>query len=145
VGGRIAINAVRVGDTVHAWDAAEAAMTMARITHIHTAVSNKLVDIVLDGDEVITCTPMHQFYTTEWTSARSLREGDLLVTRDGTVEVRSVRHRAARRKVFNLVVAGMNTYFVGINGALVRSVKPVSPINGGQRRRVAAGAGSARA
>lgn len=108
-------------------------MTMQRVSRVHTAVSNELVDIELDGDEVITCTPTHRLYTTEWTSAGLLREGDLLVTRDaGTVKVQRIRRRDARQVVFNLVVAGARTYFAGAHGVLVHSDKKVDEQNQSQ-------------
>ena len=104
------------------WPGSGTVLARQRITEVHRSVSTELIEIDL-GDEIISCTPRHRFYTGDWVAAQDLVVGDQLLTAAGQlVFVQRLRRRKAAVPVFNLTVPEQ-TYFVGANRVLVHAIK----------------------
>lgn len=78
------------------------------------------------GDETITCTPEHPFYSPVkgWTNAIDLRAGDILVMLNGEyVVVEQVQHELLEspETTYNFEVEGFHTYYVGNKPVLVHN------------------------
>lgn len=107
---------VRVGEIVVAADPVTGERGPRRVTD--TVVGDgvkELVDIEIDG-YVITATDRHPFWVDDegrWVDAEDLRAGDVLLLASGdTVTVDAVRERTEIRRVHNLTVDGIHTYYV---------------------------------
>jgi hypothetical protein len=79
--------------------------------------------VVVDGEEVVT-TPEHPFYTAEggWTDAKDLEPGDHLRKADGSYGVvGTVTFEDSPRRMYNLTVGTVHTFFVGEGQWLVHN------------------------
>jgi hypothetical protein len=110
------IEDVEIGDMVLASDPDSGDRGPRRV--IDTIVGDgikQLVNIEIDG-AVVTATDRHPFWVDddgEWVDAGELEIGDELLASDGTVVVvEGVGEWAAVRRVHNLTVEGIHTYFV---------------------------------
>jgi hypothetical protein len=68
-----------------------------------------------------------------WVDAQHLREGDELFLRDGrAVAIRSIKNRQFSGKVYNIKVADLECYTVGVNNVLVhnKAADDPSPVRG---------------
>lgn len=110
----------RVGDMVMATDPESGERGPRRVTDTITGDGMKdLVDVEIDGN-VITATDRHPFWVDDegrWVDAEDLNAGDVLSLADGeTVTVDAVAERTEVRRVHNLTVDGIHTYFVLAGG-----------------------------
>ena len=94
------------------------------------ATFQRQVDTVLDlvvgpGEETITTTPAHRFYSADrggWLPARRVLPGEQLETRPGSCTVRQATHRSNGRVfVYNLEVDAEHEYRVGTLGVRVHN------------------------
>lgn len=118
------IEDVEVGDEVLATDSATGETTPRTVVATITTKGQKdLVKLTVDTDGqagdrtgTVVATAAHPFWVTEkgrWLHAGNLRPGDELRTDDGTpVEVRAATVHTEYRRVHNLTVAGVHTYYV---------------------------------
>ena len=88
-----------------------------------------LVDVEVDG-KVITATDGHPFWVDDagrWIAAKDLGAGDDVLLADGaTTEIDAVRQYTQIRRVHNLTVDGIHTYYVlaGDEAVLVHNASP---------------------
>jgi RHS repeat-associated protein len=118
------IQDVRLGDKVLATDPTTGESGPREVTDLIAGVGEKqLVKITVDvdgqaGDQtsVVTATDSHPFWVDDrgaWADAKDLAVGDDLRTAEGALlEVVSTTTRTEYRKVYNLTVDGLHTYFV---------------------------------
>lgn len=107
---------VHVGDMVMAADPETGERGPRGVTDTIVGDGVKeLVDIEIDGD-VVTATDGHPFWVDDegrWVDAEDLEAGDVLLLADGdTVTIDAVRERTEVRRVHNLTVDGIHTYYV---------------------------------
>ncbi|WP_394614549.1 LamG-like jellyroll fold domain-containing protein [Lentzea sp. JNUCC 0626] len=121
------IQNVRVGDKVLATDPTTGETGAREVTGLITGEGDReLVTITVDTDgaagdktDVLTATGGHEFWIVDghksrWTIAKDLAVGDKLRTDDGTaIHVVGTSTREGYRKVFNLTVDGIHTYYAG--------------------------------
>ncbi len=120
-GGPRAIESLARGDIVLAGDPdGDDAEHPVRRVWVHQADS--VLDLRVGGGE-LTCTGAHPFWVDGgWRPAAGLRVGDALTTAEGgTVPVEAVTRRMGAFTVYNLAVAGLETYFVGDAQILVHN------------------------
>jgi len=121
--GRKPIEGLRPGDMVHAHNLASGSSEPKPIRSVRSARRREIVVISFGKDE-LRCTPVHRFYTTEWTPASRLRVGDPVRRLDGsTVEITSIRHLRRPTRVYNLVVEDLRSYAVGAKDTIGSSDK----------------------
>jgi RHS repeat-associated protein len=110
------IEDIEVGDLVLATDPETGEQGPRRVTDLIVGEGLKeLVEVEIDG-EIIAATDGHPFWVDDegaWVDAAELEAGDVLLVADGsTVSVDSVRKHVEARRVHNLTVDGIHTYFV---------------------------------
>lgn len=115
-GSTMPIEEIEVGDVVWAADPVTGEAGPRRVVDVIVGEGSKqLVDIRVDG-ATVTATAKHPFWVDDagrWVDADDLQAGDVLVGVDGdVVEVDAVHERSAVRRVHNLTVEGVHTYFV---------------------------------
>lgn len=121
--GFVPIELVQPDTKVHSRDMTTRQAVLAVVEQTFSGKSADLVTIEV-GEDTITCTPRHRFYTDRWITARELSRGDCLLTGDGSrLEVRRVSNRAEKRVVFNMRVAETATYLVGRSQIVVHNLK----------------------
>jgi Pretoxin HINT domain len=132
------IAAVRVGDQVLATDPPTGRTEAKPVVALITGAGPKdLVEITVDTDGArgsatgkVIATDGHPFWIDNfcgWIDADNLRRGDLLRTPEGrTLEVVATRSFSEHRRVFNLTVEGLHTYYVEVGDAdiLVHNTQP---------------------
>jgi hypothetical protein len=81
------------------------------------------------GQETIVATGIHRFWKAGvgWVMARELKPGDQLRTVSGSLSVTSVKTETIQ-PVFNLELAGGDSFFVGTKGVLAHDNSVVSPV-----------------
>lgn len=115
------IEDVEAGDYVLALDEnLTGVKAYKRVLNIFQNFRDSLVEIKI-GEQVINSTPGHVWYLAGkgWTLARNIKEGDEVLTSDGTTQkVTSVRTYEEAGFAYNCEVEGFHTYFVaGDDGA----------------------------
>lgn len=127
-GRRKPIERVAVGDLVWAADPETGRTGPRRVTRtIAGAGSKDLVDVVVDLDgalggptAVVTATANHPFWvagTRDWIDGGRLVFGDMLAAPDGRrALVVETRRYSAERRVHNLTVEGLHTFYVTVGG-----------------------------
>jgi len=119
------IETLRPGDPVYAWDEATGEVTARGVSEVERRVARGLVRVRLADGSEITATDDHPFFVSGsgWVRGRELTAGDPLLTVDQRAErIRSVRPEpAAAGTVYNVLVDGAKTYFVGRTPVLVHS------------------------
>lgn len=130
---------VQIGDMVIASDPETGDRGPRRVTDTIVGDGIKdLVDIEIDGN-VVTATDRHPFWIDDqgrWVDAEDLDAGDVLLLADGdTVEVDGVTVRTEVRRVHNLTVEGIHTYYVlaGDEAVLVHNCAQPSGLGGASR------------
>jgi Pretoxin HINT domain/Novel toxin 21 len=114
------IEDVAVGDMVLATDPETGKSGPHTVTALIIGEGNKrLIDVVVETDEglkTIVATWNHDFWVDDqgqWIRADRLNRGDDLLAPDGEwVNVVSTNERSAFRRVHNLTIEGVHTYFV---------------------------------
>lgn len=119
------IQDVQVGDEVLATDPTTGETAARKVTDLITGDGEKeLVQITVDIDgeagnktDVVTATGGHEFWVNDrgiWLAARDLTPGDHLRNTEGSrVKVVTTLRWTEHRKVHNLTVDGIHTYYVG--------------------------------
>jgi RHS repeat-associated protein len=110
------IAAVRVGDLVMATDPETGERGPREVTDLIVGHGSKqLVEVEIDG-ETVTATDGHPFWVDDqgrWVDAEDLHAGDAVLRSDGTTaEIDAVRQYVQVRRVHNLTVEGIHTYYV---------------------------------
>ena len=92
--GYVAIEKIRAGDLVWAWDEKTGDVALKPIVETYINETTELTHIFVGGEEII-ATPTHPFYcpVKGWTDAAHLRAGDILVLVNGEyVVVEQIQH-----------------------------------------------------
>ncbi|MFJ8359837.1 RICIN domain-containing protein [Streptomyces sp. NPDC093984] len=116
-----AISAVRPGDLVLAADPESGAQRPQTVQDTYAHATNRLVEIDLAGGSTIASTTGHRVYVVGlgWTHVSELRTGDRLRSPDGATHavtaLRKLRD-AAPRRVYDLTVQGLHTFYVRSEG-----------------------------
>ena len=117
------IEQLAVGDVVLAADPADSRQAPARVVRTTARDVQSVLDIRIDRTTV-TCTPEHPFWVSGagWRVAGSLEVGMPLLSLDGRASViTEIVARAGDFTVYNLEVAGLQTYFVSDLAILVHN------------------------
>jgi len=120
-----AIETIRRGDSVWAWNDQTGERELKRVAHTFTVQRNELLEIVVDDVRVV-ATPDHPFFTQDkrWNPAGQLAAGDLLFDEcnpEGRA-IRSVERRQETCTVYNMEVEGLHNFFVTSAGILTHNV-----------------------
>ncbi|MFF3849413.1 ricin-type beta-trefoil lectin domain protein [Streptomyces sp. NPDC002328] len=120
-GTRRAIRDVREGDQVVAADPGTGRLRAESVTDTFRHDTERLVTIGLAGGSGLDTTAGHKIRTSErgWVLASELRPGDRLLSPDGTLRaVTDVSDRSglAPRRVYDLTVDGLHTFYVRSEG-----------------------------
>jgi RHS repeat-associated protein len=120
-----AIETIRIGDSVWAWNEQTSQRELKRVAHTFVVQRNELVEILVDGVRVV-ATPDHPFFTKErrWKPAEQLKAGDALfdeLQHEGR-SIRSVSRRQQACTVYNMEVEGLHNFFVTSAGLLTHNV-----------------------
>lgn len=123
--GARAIETVKAGDYVWAWDEETGEVALKEVVETYVNQTDELVHVFINGEEIV-ATPSHPFYSPVkgWTDAVHLRAGDILVLVNGEyVVVEKVQHEIleAPVNVYNFQVADFHTYYVADAGVLVHN------------------------
>ena len=121
--GLVSIESIKIGDKVWAYNEHNQTKSLQEVTHLIRGEHYKeLIDIELSSGEVITTTDNHPFWernTEEWLHADKLTNASLLLNiNDKNVTIKSLKHYAKNKRVYNLTVNNFHTYFVGSEGVL---------------------------
>lgn len=125
--GLLPIESIRVGDTVLAKDVKTGELSYKPV--IRTTVRKPQPLLTLHTrDESIRATRGHYFWVSGkgWRMTKEIQPGDRLHGVEGTVAVTDVS-LGGNEAVYNLVVEGANTYFVGTSHSLSHDVTPPVP------------------
>jgi hypothetical protein len=123
------IDQIVVGDLVRTADIDAGAAELHKVTQVQRRFARSLVSILLKDGNTIEVTPEHYFWVfgSGWVRAIELTPTDHLRALNGEpTAIASLSSRAARPDglavtVYNLVVEGNGTYFVGDAPVLVES------------------------
>ena len=123
--GHIAIEAIEAGDWVWATNPETGETALKQVVQLFRNETSEWVHVTV-GDETITCTPEHPFYSPVkgWTNAIDLRAGDILVMLNGEyVVVEQVQHELFENSeiTYNFEVEDFHTYYVGSTELLVHN------------------------
>ena len=117
--GSTAIENIKEGDRVFAANPETGEVAYKKVVRTFVNETNELVEVTVNG-ETIKSTPSHPFYVPQkgWTSAISLRAGDILVLSNGEyVIVEQIQHELLENPVtvYNFEVEDYHTYYVSAN------------------------------
>ena len=117
--GSTAIENIKEGDRVFAANPETGEVAYKKVVQTFVNETDELVEVTVNG-ETIKSTPSHPFYVPQkgWTSAISLRAGDILVLSNGEyVIVEQIQHELLESpiKVYNFEVEDFHTYYVSAN------------------------------
>ena len=117
--GSTAIENIKEGDRVFAANPETGEVAYKKVVQTFVNETNELVEVTVNG-ETIKSTPSHPFYVPQkgWTSAISLRAGDILVLSNGEyVIVEQIQHELLENPVtvYNFEVEDYHTYYVSAN------------------------------
>ncbi|NKE58350.1 hypothetical protein FXN61_16570 [Lentzea sp. PSKA42] len=125
------IDEVRLGDQVLATDPETGESGVREVTATIIGEDVKfLVEIEVDGAGKIVATDRHPFWLPDenrWADAKDLRTGSVLRTSAGTsVQITAIKKRTAIKRVHNLAVDDIHTYYVvaGSTSVLVHNTGP---------------------
>ena len=123
--GLVPIQKIRVGDFVEAWNAVTSNRESRPVLRTSAAQADSLTTIRV-GRQIVSCTPLHRFFTGTWTPAKDLRVGDRVLRLDGRW-ARVNRHSTALHAtpVHNISVQDLRNYAVGRRGLIVHNDKLV--------------------
>ena len=121
--GLVPIQEIKIGDMVWAYNEANQSKSLQEVTHLIRGEGDKaLVDITLSDGEIITATSNHPFWaidSQEWLEAGELTNRSILLDiNDKNTTIKSLKHYAQNKKVYNLTVGNIHTYYVGLGGIL---------------------------
>ena len=118
-----AIESLREGDLVLAWDAARRSVDARPVVAVHHNWSDTLVEIELPGGTVH-ATRAHPFWLEDeqrFAPAGRLAAGALLRGVEGPVAVRTIAERHTPTVTVNLEVGGLHSFYVGADGVMVHN------------------------
>lgn len=124
------IATIAIGDWVWAEDPETGETTLRRVLHTSIRFDEPLWAVALDdgqgGIETLEVTREHPFWTQRgWRRVDELAPSDEIEHRAGWwSKVFEARETAERAPVYNLIVDGLHTYFVGGSGVLVHNGCP---------------------
>ncbi|WP_197533659.1 polymorphic toxin-type HINT domain-containing protein [Symmachiella dynata] len=112
--GFVAIEKIRAGDRVLSKNVETGELMYKPVLQPTERTEQKLKTIILSGGETLDCTNGHLFWRSGmgWMKAKDLKQGDLLHSVTGAQSVDGMTNGPIA-KVYNLIVADFNTYFVG--------------------------------
>ena len=124
-----AIASIEAGEVVRSFNVFDGDTSWHKVTEVQKRRTQSLVSLVLADNSRLEVTPEHYFWVlgSGWVRAQELGPEDHLLNAGGVATgIASLWSRAARADgaevdVFNLVVAGSGTYFVGDAPVLVES------------------------
>jgi hypothetical protein len=121
------IETLRAGDLVLVQDPATGELNYRPVVTVYHNPPNRTLRIDL-GTETIVATGIHRFWKAGrgWVMARDLKPGDTLRTVGGLATVKSVADERIQR-VYNLQIAGGESFFVGRAGVLAHDNSLVRP------------------
>ncbi len=121
------IESLQIGDTVLAKDIETGELTYQPVIRTTVRLPQPLTTLHTKDDS-IRATLGHYFWVSGkgWRMAKEIKPGDRLHGVQGTATVTDVS-RGGREAVYNLVVEGANTYFVGAGKILSHDVMPPMP------------------
>ena len=121
----IAIEKVKVGDVVYAYDVEKKKVVKRKVTDAYVRQVDRLIKLEYEG-EVIYTTSEHPFYVrSKWIEAAQLKAGDSLFLGDGRhVALGSITSIDTAVTVYNFTVAEDHNYFVGRARVLVHNNNP---------------------
>jgi RHS repeat-associated protein len=126
--GLVAISEVKIGDMVWSYNENTDQPELNEVIHlIQGQQEYDLISLILDSGETIETTADHPFYLRGkgWNPANTLKVGQALVLRNGTVVViKEILTEARLESVYNLMVSKTHNYFVGQDGILVQNCEP---------------------
>ena len=125
VAGKTAIEEIRSGDLVWAWDEQTGDVALKEVVETYVRETTELVHLQVNGEQIDT-TPTHPFYSPRkgWMSAVELRAGDILQLVNGEyVVVEQVQHEILETPilVYNFQVEDYHTYYVSNKYILVHN------------------------
>jgi hypothetical protein len=123
------IEAIAPGDLVASYDVRTGESSFERVEKIERRRSAAFVSVAFEGGDELIVTPEHSFWVegSGWVRARELEPGDAIRGNDGAgravraLQMTRVNADGGEAPVYNLVVAGPDTYFVGRTPVLVHS------------------------
>ncbi|MFC3700202.1 putative Ig domain-containing protein [Reinekea marina] len=124
--GLVAIETIKIGDKVWAFDESTGEKTLEEVIHVITVEGSKeLVDITLENGDAFTATTNHPIYSyasNNWIDAGSLAYTDQLMNINGDgVSVLELIPFTDVTSVYNFSVANSHTYYVGEVGELAHN------------------------
>ncbi|HEW98754.1 MAG TPA: hypothetical protein ENF37_08990 [Beggiatoa sp.] len=122
--GLITIAEVQIGDQVWSYNEETGEQQWNEVVHlIQGEQEYDLVLLTLENGEIIKATNEHPFFVVEkgWVGAENLTQGDVLVLKEGNIEVVALVREQRKTAVYNLTVANAHNYFVGSDGVLVHN------------------------
>lgn len=129
-GVRVPIESVRVGDRVVATDPVKGVTALRRVTDTFTTYDDKHFTRLSTPAGTVTATDTHPFWLVDerrWADAGEIVAGDELRGPGGSsLRVGAVSRYAVRQTTYDLAVAGIHAYYVGIGSsyALVHNNNP---------------------
>lgn len=135
--GLVPIQEIKIGDKVWAYNETKQTKSLQEVTHLIKGEGDKeLIDITLYNGEIITTTSSHPFWaidSKEWLKADKLTNNSILLNiNDKNTTIKSLKHYRENKKVYNLTVSNIHTYYVGLNGILGHNC--VKLTKGGKRQ-----------
>jgi len=115
------IEGISVGDRVWSWDEATDRTTLQPVLNVFSNHTQDTVSLWMNGEQIVTTTD-HPIWVEDegWIFARDLAAGDVLRTHAGTTTLTESNPTAVEAiPVFNIDVAGGDTFFVGRTRLLV--------------------------
>jgi hypothetical protein len=121
------IESLRIGDLVLAKDIETGELSYQPVIRTTVRTPQPLITLHTKDDS-IRATLGHYFWVSGqgWRMAKEIKPGDRIHSVEGTATVTDISH-GGREAVYNLVVEGANTYFVGMGKILSHDVTPPVP------------------
>jgi hypothetical protein len=122
------IEQVRAGDQVLSQDTKTGQLSFQPVVTAYHNPPNATYRIELGGDSIV-ATGIHRLWKAGagWVMARELKPGDRLRSATGVIEVTSVQTEQVQ-PVYNLQLAGGDSFLVGTKGVLAHDNSLVSPV-----------------
>ena len=119
------IEDIQIGEKVYAINIDNNTRELKEVTDIIHSITYTTYELTIN-DEVVVCSPKHQFYVVDkgWIRAYELEKGDMLVAKDGNMEITDVKcieHDEAI-PTYNLTVDDFHTFLVTKYELLVHNV-----------------------
>lgn len=132
-----AIKEIKKGDEVYSRNIETGETGVKEVEEVFCTTAHTIYHICVDSKEEIKTTAYHRFYIQEqgWISAINLREGDILETMDGTLNITGIVRKRHEKPiiVYNFHVKDWKAYFVSkikiyVHNGLLYKDKFVPPV-----------------